>query len=73
MEGKEPLPRSATRAAERWWMLTTNAYGRRISAQYALIEEGKTAVIEAAGCIGLAMHPRENAIRSWRAASAWGR
>ena len=38
---------------------TTNAYGRRISAQYALIEEGKTAVIEAAGCIGLAMHPRE--------------
>ena len=52
---------------------TTNAYGRRISAQYALIEEGKTAVIEAAGCIGLAMHPRRNAIRSWRAASAWGR
>lgn len=38
---------------------TTNAYGRRINAQYALIEEGKTAVIEAAGCIGLAMHPRE--------------
>ena len=38
---------------------TTNAYGRKISAQYALIEDGRTAVIEAAGCIGLAMHPRE--------------
>jgi len=38
---------------------TTNAYGRRITTTYALIDQGKTAVLEVANIIGLSMHPRE--------------
>ena len=38
---------------------TTDAYGRKIQSEYAIIEDGKTAVIEVANIIGLSMHPRE--------------
>ena len=37
----------------------TDAYGKRIIAEYALIENGKTAVIEVAAIIGLSMTPKE--------------
>lgn len=49
---------------------TSDAYGRRIKASYALIEEGQTAVIEAAASIGLTMIPREK--RNPMAASSYG-
>lgn len=38
---------------------TTDAYGRKITAEYAIIENGKTAVIEVANIIGLSMTPKE--------------
>lgn len=38
---------------------TTDAYGKRIQSYYALIDDGKTAVLEVANIIGLNMHPRE--------------
>lgn len=37
----------------------SDAYGKKIKTEYALIEDGKTAVIEAANIIGLNMHERE--------------
>lgn len=49
---------------------TTDAYGRRMRACYALIEGGSTAVVEAAACIGLTMVPREK--RNPMAASSYG-
>lgn len=49
---------------------TTDAYGRRIRARYALIDEGRTAVIEAAAAIGLTMVPREK--RNPMTASSYG-
>lgn len=36
----------------------SDAYGKRIMAQYALLDEGRTAVIEVANIIGLNMHER---------------
>lgn len=50
--------------------MTTDAYGRRLQASYALIEEGKTAVIEVAAAIGLTMVPREK--RNPLTASSYG-
>lgn len=44
------------------WMVTapaTDAYGKKIIAEYALIENGQTAVIEVAAIIGLSMTPKE--------------
>lgn len=38
---------------------TSDAYGRKIRTEYALIDQGKTAVIEVANIIGLSMHERE--------------
>ncbi len=38
---------------------TSDCYGRKITSNYALIEGGKTAVIEVANIIGLNMYPRE--------------
>lgn len=38
---------------------TTDAYGKKIQSEYALIEDGQTAVIEVANIIGLNMHERE--------------
>ncbi len=49
---------------------TTDAYGRRMEASYALIENGNTAVIEVAACIGLTMVPREK--RNPLVASSYG-
>jgi len=37
----------------------TDAYGKKMIAEYALIENGKTAVIEVAAIIGLSMTPKE--------------
>lgn len=37
----------------------SDAYGKKITTCYTLIEAGQTAVIEAANIIGLNMHPRE--------------
>ena len=37
----------------------TDAYGKKITTEYALIEDGKTAVIEVASIIGLSMTPKE--------------
>lgn len=49
---------------------TTDAYGVAIECGYALIEEGQTAVIEAASCIGLSMRAREE--RNPLLASSYG-
>ncbi len=38
---------------------TTDAYGRKITSYYTIIEAGRAAVIEVANIIGLNMHPRE--------------
>lgn len=38
---------------------TTDAYGKRITTEYTIVEDGQTAVIEVANIIGLHMHDRE--------------
>lgn len=49
---------------------TTDAYGKRITTSYTLIDNGKTAVIEVANIIGLSMTPKEH--RSPFFASSFG-
>lgn len=38
---------------------TSDAYGKKITSEYTIVEQGTTAVIEVANIIGLNMHPRE--------------
>ncbi len=38
---------------------TTDAYGKKITTTYGVIEDGATAVLEVANIIGLQMHPKE--------------
>lgn len=38
---------------------TTDAYGKKITSYYTVIDQGTTAVLEVANIIGLNMHPRE--------------
>lgn len=40
-------------------VVTSDAYGKKITSYYTLIDAGKTAVIEVANIIGLNMYPRE--------------
>ena len=49
---------------------TSDAYGKKMQASYALIDDGKTAVIEVAASVGLTMTPREK--RNPMAASSFG-
>lgn len=41
------------------YVKTTDAYGKKISTYYTVIEQGKTAVLEVANIIGLNMHAKE--------------